>query len=174
MYFKEFLDKERAKPLGPEEVVALAYRKGMKTMDYEQLEGKSLSKLLPNDSAILILFTDHSQPSKPIGHFCLLFKFKNKIEFFDPLGLGLRNVTSITHSRKFLQKLLQNHDFHNNKFKYQRREEDVNTCGRHCATRWNLAQLSPDKYQRFMHDDRLHPDDIVTLMTMDNDLTLLK
>jgi hypothetical protein len=171
MYFREFMEKERAKPLGPEEVLALCYRKNIKSMDYEDLKGKSLSKLLANNSAILILFTDHSQPSKPVGHFCLLFKFNNKIEFFDPVGLGLQNVTSITHSRKHLQKLLQGHEFHNNKTKYQRQENDTQTCGRHCSTRWNMAGFSPKKYQMFMHDKRLSPDDIVTLMTMDNDLT---
>ena len=168
MYFRKFLEKERSKPLGPDEVLALCYRKNIKSMDYEDLAEKKLSKLLPDNSAILILFTDHSQPKKPIGHFCLLFKCNNKIEFFDPLGLGLRNVTSITHSRKHLQKLLQGHDFHNNKIKYQRQENDVQTCGRHCATRWNLAGFSPDKYNRFMYDKRLAADDIETFIIMEN------
>jgi len=174
MYLKEFLEREKAKALGKKEVLAMSYKKGLRSMDYEDLAGKSLSMLLPNESGILILFTDHSHPDKPVGHFCLLYKARNRIVFFDPLGLGLRNVTTITHSRKHLQKLLQGRDFHNNKVKYQSREDDVQSCGRHCVTRWNCSHLSPKKYQMLMHSKQLSPDDIVTLMTMDQDLTKLR
>ena len=170
MYLKEFLDKERAKPLGASDVLKMSYRKGLKSMDYSDLAGKSLNSLLKNDSGILILFTDKD---RAVGHFCLLYKANNQIVLFDPLGLGLRNVTKATHSRKHLQKLLEGHDFHNNKVKYQSREDDVQTCGRHCATRWNCSHLSPKKYQMLMHS-RMNPDEIVTMMTMDQDLTKLK
>ena len=174
MYLKEFIEKERAKPLGADEVLKMSYRAALREMDYEKLEGKSLKTLLPKTpSGILIMFTDHANPKRPIGHFCILMRGKHGIEFFDPLGLGLRNVTSVTHSRKHLQKLLEGHDFVNNKVKYQKLENDTNTCGRHCVTRWNCIGMTPKKYQMLMHSKQLSPDEIVVMMTMDQDLTKL-
>ena len=63
--------------MGPKEVLALAYRKGLRSIDYDDLAGKSLKTLLPGEeSGLLILFTDHSHPDSKVGHFCLLFKTK--------------------------------------------------------------------------------------------------
>ena len=144
-------------------------------MHYDELRGKSLHTLLPGkESGILILFTDHSHPDKPVGHFCLLYKTKQTgIVFFDPYGLGLQNVTEITKSRKNLQKLLERHEFHNNRVKYQQLKDSVNTCGRWCVTRWNAGHMKPKQFERFMFDRRLRGDDIVVLMTMEQDLTKL-
>ena len=175
MYLRQLIEEERKKPMGPKDVLALAYRKGLRSMDYDDLAGKSLKTLLPGEeSGILILFTDHSHPDSPVGHFCLLFKTKRTgIIFFDPYGLGLQNVTRITKSRKNLQQLLQRVDFHNNKVKFQKLEDSVQTCGRWCVTRWNAAHLKPKEFERLMYDKRLRGDDIVVLMTMEQDLSKL-
>ena len=173
MYLRQFIEHERAKPMGAKEVLALSFRSGLRSIDYDDIKGKSLSHLLPGkESGLLILFMDH-RSKKQVGHFCLLFKSKNGIEFFDPYGLGLQNVTSITRSRKNLQKLLEGHHFYNNRVKFQKLADSVQTCGRWCITRWNAAHLRPKEFERLMFDRRLIGDDIVVLMTMEQDISKL-
>ena len=175
MYLRQLVEQEREKPMGAKEVLALAYRKGLRSMNYDELKGKTLKALLPGEeSGLLILFTDNSHPDSPVGHFCLLFKTKRTgIIFFDPYGLGLQNVTRITKSRRNLQQLLERVDFHNNKVKYQKLQDSVQTCGRWCVTRWNAGHLKPKEFERLMYDKRLRGDDIVVLMTMEQDLSKL-
>jgi hypothetical protein len=176
MLLRKLIELERGKPLGVDDVMKMSYRKGLRYLDYDHIGNKTLKQLLPTrNSGLLILFTDHRSGSKKIGHFCLLFRNERSgLTFWDPYGLGLRNVTKVTKSRKKLQELLKGHDFHNNKIAYQVREGDVNTCGRHCATRWNAAQLHANEYEDLMHDPRLDSDHIVLLMTIEHDLTKLK
>ena len=159
--------------MGPKEVLALSYRKNLRSIDYDDIKGKTLKQLLPDaECGVVILFTDHSKGAGAVGHFCLLYKApKVGIVFFDPLGLGLRNVTSVTHSRKHLQKLLERHDFHNNKIKYQRIGGDVNSCGRWVATRYNCAHFSPKEFSMLFHHRGIPGDDLVVLMTLERDLT---
>ena len=161
--------------MAPKDVLSLCHRKGIRSIDYEQLKGRTLKSLFAKSDCYLILFSDHSKGHGAIGHFCLLYRFGGEVTFFDPLGLGLRNVTSVTHSRKHLQKLLQGHDYLDNRVKYQKLASDVNTCGRWCATRWNCAQLGPKAFERLFHNHKsLDGDEIVVLMTMEQDLTKLK
>ena len=71
MYLRQFIEEERKKPMGAKEVLALAYRKGLRSMDYDALKGKNLKALLPGEeSGVLILFTDHrpGQTGGPLLH----------------------------------------------------------------------------------------------------------
>ena len=175
MLLEQLIEAERAKPMGVKEVMTLSYRKNLKPVDYDDIGGKTLKQLLPKpESGILIFFKDH-RPGKDVGHFCLLYQTpRTGIVFFDPLGLGLRNVTEITKSRKHLQKLLQRHDFTNSRIKYQKLKDSVQTCGRWCATRWNAAHLNSKEFERLLFHRGMQGDDIVVLMTMERDLTKLK
>ena len=172
MFMKHFIENERAKPLSPKDVVALSYRKGLKAVDYEDLAGKTIKEILPEaECGRLIFFNDKN---RKIGHFCLLYKTpQTGIIFFDSLGLGLRNVARVTHNKKHLQKLLQSVDFHDNRVKYQRLEDDVNTCGRWAVTRWNAAHLEPKAFEKLMHHGKMHGDDLVVLLTLERDFTKL-
>ena len=42
MYLKELIDLEREKPMGPKEVLALSYRKNLRSIDYDDIKGKTL------------------------------------------------------------------------------------------------------------------------------------
>ena len=175
MLLKNLIEAERAKPMGVSDVLKLVYRKGLRPIDYDSLGNKTLKQLLPSEeSGILIYFKDH-RPGKNVGHFCLLYQTKKTgIVFFDPLGLGLRNVTAVTKSRKFLQKLLEGHEYHNSRVKYQKLDDSVQTCGRWCATRWNAAHLKPKEFEKLLFHRAIAGDDVVVLMTMERDLTKIK
>ena len=175
MLLKQLIELERKKPMGVKEVLALSYRNNLKPVDYDDIAKKTLKELLPKpESGVLIFFQDH-RPNRNIGHFCLLYQTKRTgIVFFDPLGLGLRNVTEVTKSKKSLQKILQRYDFTNSRIKYQKLDDSVQTCGRWCITRWNCAHLNSKEFERLMFHRGMVGDDLVVLMTMERDLTKLK
>ena len=93
---------------------------------------------------------------------------------FDPLGLGLRAVDKLTHSSNTLFKLLSKAHVTQNTTKFQQLESDVQSCGRHCATRWNLCHFKPDEYRRALSLRTLSYDDTVTMLTISRDLTKWK
>ena len=176
MILRQFIERERAKPLDKDDVMKMAYRPGLRYLYYDDIGNKTLKQLLPEkNSGRLILFVDHSHPKRKIGHFCLLFQHERSgLTFFEQYGLGLRVVTHMTRSKKKLEVLLQHTDVHINKNKYQQRKQDVNTCGRHCITRWNCAQMKAGEYERFMHDPKLSTEEIVIMLTLEQDLSKLK
>jgi hypothetical protein len=176
MFLRKLIELERQKPLDKDDVLAMAFRKGLKYLYYDDIGKRSLKQLLPGKSSgLLILFTDHRHPKKKIGHFVLLFRNpRSGLTFFDPLGLGLRNLLHVTHSRAKLQELLKGHDFENNKIAYQSKASEVQTCGRHVICRWNAASLTAKEYEDLMHHPGLDPDEIVILMTMDRDFSKIK
>ena len=176
MYLEELLEAEQSKPLHKDLVMKLSYRKGLKYLYYDDLKpSDTLKTLLPQkNSGVLILFVMHGRESE-VGHFCLLFRNqKSGLHFIDSYGMGLRKVIEITHSAKKLEKLIHGHNIHINKHRFQVMEKGqraVNTCGRHCITRWNAAQLKPKDYENLMYHPSLDPDEIVTLMTMETDIS---
>ncbi len=173
MLLRELIELERAKPLSADTVMKMSYRSGLVYLYYDAIGKKTLKQLLPKEgSGVLILFVDH-KTSRKIGHFCLLFRHKG-IHFFDPLGLGLAVVTHRTGSRDKLLKLLKGHHAHINKHKFQRLDTDVNTCGRHCITRWNASHFTPKQYNQLMHYPGMQPDDIVVMMTLEKDISAIK
>jgi hypothetical protein len=176
MILRHFIEKERGKALGKDDVMRMSYRKGLRYLYYDDIGNKTLKELLPEkNSARLILFVDHKHPKRKIGHFCLLFRHERSgLHFWDPYGLGLRVVTHMTKSKKKLEKILERTDVQINKHQYQQRKNDVNTCGRHCITRWNCAQMKELEYERFVHDSRLNSEEIVILLTLEQDLSKLK
>ena len=175
MLLKQLIEAERAKPMSVKDVMALSYRKGLRSVDYDDLKGKTLKQILVGpESGVLVFFKDH-RPGRDVGHFCLLYQTKKTgIVFFDPLGLGLRNVTKVTQSKKYLQRMLEGREFHNSKVKYQKLDDSVQTCGRWCVTRWNAAHLKPKEFERLLFHGGIPGDDVVVLMTMERDLTKLK
>ena len=175
MLLKKVVRLLRAKALGDDEVLAMASRHGLKSMDYEKVARSNLSRILNKPtSGVLLFFTDHSKPNKPIGHFCLLYRTpQTGIVFFDPLGNSLHGVLRITHNKNGLLKKLAGVEISQNKVQYQQQSKEVQTCGRHCVTRWNAATLSAKEYAGLMHLPGLTPDDIVTLLTLEGDLPKL-
>ena len=67
MILRQFIEKERAKALDKNDVMAMSYRPGLKYLYYDDIGNKTLKQLLPEkNSARLILFVDHSHPKRKI------------------------------------------------------------------------------------------------------------
>ena len=177
MLLTELIEIEQAKPLDKDDVLKMSQRKNLRYLYYNDIKpSDTLHKLLPEpDSGLLILFV---KEGSEIGHFCLFFRNRRSgLHFFDSYGFGLKRVIDITGSSHKLQSLISGHDIHVNKHPYQKMHKGriaVQTCARHCITRWNAAHLKPKEYEDLMYHPSLDPDDIVTLLTLEQDLVSLK
>ena len=176
MKLQRLLELEQEKPLDKDNVMAMSQRKNLRYLYYDDLKNRdTLHKLLPEpDSGLLILFV---KQNSEVGHFCLFFRNKRSgMHFFDPYGFGLKKVLDITGSSHKIETLMIGHDVHINKHPYQKLHKGraaVNTCGRHCITRWNASHLKPDEYEDLMHHPSLDADEIVTMLTLEQDLVSL-
>ena len=172
---RHLIQAEKAKPVDEDKMVAMSYRKNLKVMDYDHLKpGTKIETLLPGKtSGVILFFLDHREKSE-IGHWVLLFRSPEAgVVFFEPLGLGYRSLLKFTKNANKLQQILSRTDAYVSKQAYQRREH-VQTCGRHCITRWNCAHLNHKEYSALMHDPRLSADEVVVMLTLSRDLTELK
>ncbi len=178
MTLHHFIDAELRIPLDKKRVMSMSTRPGLSYMYYDDLrQGATLKSMgLTGKGPArgkLILFVKHNSQAR-IGHFCLLFRHpRSGVHFFDPYGLGLRKVLEVTHSSKLLEALLRGHDVHVNRHAFQQLTDGqraINTCGRHCITRWNACHLTPREYESLMHHRALSADEIVTIMTIERDL----
>ena len=172
MLLRQLVRFLRATPLDDTDVLKMASRNGLKSMDYEKVARGNLRQILNKPiSGVLLFFTDHSKPNKPIGHFCLLYKTpQTGVNFFDPLGNSLHKILQMTQNKRGLLRKLSGMNVKENKIQYQRQSDDVQTCGRHCVCRYNAAVLNENEYKGLMHLPGLTPDDIVTILTLEDQL----
>ena len=128
MLLKKLVRTQRGIPLSDDQVMKMAMRHGLKSMDYEHVAKQPISKILNKPtSGVLLFFTDHSNPKRKIGHFCLLYQTpRTGINFFDPLGNSLHRVLRITQNRDgLLAKLRKLNKFTENRRQYRSRREVV-------------------------------------------------
>ena len=170
MLLRDIMRKFESEPETPKYILKMSMRKGMKYYEYPDTKHKSLNQLLPNKiSGALILLMDTKSKSN-VGHFVLLMRHpRSGITFFDPYGFGLSRLLTKTGNERHLEKKLL-HNFHDNRIPYQKKQNDIQTCGRHCVVRYNAAAMKPKEYQSLMNLPGLLPDDIVMLMTIGEDL----
>ena len=172
---RHLIQKEKQKPIDENKMLSMSHRKGLRVMDYDKLSpGTSLQTLLPGKtSGVILFFLDHRGKSQ-IGHWVLLFRSPEAgIVFFEPYGMGYRSLLKITKNPDKLQKILSKTDAYVSKQPFQKRER-AETCGRHCVTRWNCAHLGNKEYSALMSDPRMNPDEVVTMLTLSQDLTQFK
>ncbi len=167
----DFVRQFKSEPLGEDEVLAMVSRPGLRAVEYGRIANKSLHQLLPKKvSGLLILFEDKIKNRK-VGHYCLLFRHpRSGVHFFDPLGLGLLTVDRITGNSFQLARVLQKHHVTENTTKFQKMQSDVQSCGRHCAVRYNLADFTPEEYRQAIGMRSLSYDDVVTMITLRDQL----
>lgn len=133
--------------------------------------------LKPNDCFILLYMTHSSY-----GHWVSCIKHENSIEFFDSYGDSqpddeLKKIS--LHFRKESNQLFPHltwllykskYPIEYNDFDFQQHNNDVKTCGRHCAVRCLLKKLSLKNYTELMeqlsYEFKLNYDQIVTILTM--------
>jgi hypothetical protein len=176
MILDDFIDQEQRIPLDKDDVLKLIYRPGVRYFYYNDIGPRTtLKHLLPKpNSGCVILFVSEK---KEIGHFCLLFRHKRSgLHFFDPYGFGLKRVIDLTGSDHRLQQLIKGTDIKINKHAFQKMKKGrvaVNTCGRHVACRYNAAHMTSEEYERFLYHRSMDPDEIVTMLTCEQDISKL-
>ena len=115
----------------------------------------SIEDVLDDKDAVFILLQIHNSDgsTEAIGHWVLLLRRDEKIEYFDPLGHSHDDkfVIHITHEDpKILTKLLQGHNVIVNRYKFQKFEKQINVCGLHCACRVFFRGIPLDEYYKLM------------------------
>lgn len=171
MLLRNILRKYESVPEAPEDVMKMSMRRGLVYIEYEKTKKASLQQLLPKDVCGVLLLIMNNNKNSNVGHFCLLMKHpRSGITFFDPYGLGLSRILNKTNNERHLEIKLSKVRHHDNRVPYQKKQDDIQTCGRHVVCRYNAASMKAKEYQQLMHLPGLLPDDIVTLMTCGEDL----
>jgi len=137
----------------------------------------SIDEILDVEGSVIILY----QKEKNSGHFCLLTnRYKNgSLYFMDPYGYDLDEEVKladfqvrhmggqiIPHLTHLIEK--SNYDLIVSKTRYQKFEDLVNTCGRHCVTRLNYIHLDDTEYNTFIAKNSHYDADFwVSVLTTD-------
>lgn len=150
-----------------------------KILTYKQLpKFNNINDLLNPYNNFILLYLSKLN----FGHWVCILKHKDRIEFFDPYGGDtlpdsqldkIRDIVKYQTNQNYpyLTKLLydSNKPIEYNNYKFQKRENDINTCGRHCIVRVLLKDMLLDDYYIFMKElsdyYNLDYDDIVTIIT---------
>ena len=173
MRLDEFLKFERGMPLDVAGVKRLVKRPNLRFIFYDDIGRKTLEALLPKkECGMLILFRDTSGKNQGIGHFVLLFKHPTSgTHYFDHLGLGMRRDAELTgNDPDVIKRLIAGKGVVSNKHAFQKLAHDVQSCGRHVACRYNMAHFDEGAYRKFLSYKGIASDDLVTLLTLSNDL----
>lgn len=137
----------------------------------ELINYKDIDQILHPYGSCILLF--ESEPN--YGHWCAIFKRNNKtLEFFNAYGGfpddSLKYVPEhykiiSNQNVPYLSFLLYNskYNLEYNEHRFQKRENDIRTCGRWCAVRILLKHLTLNEFYKIFKKDG---DNLVTLLTM--------
>lgn len=178
------IDEIKETPMGDDDI--RTYLPNAKIIKYTDLKNyNSIDQILPNEKDYAIILYQN-KPSE--GHWCCCLKYLYKdvpiCEFFDPYGIYPDDQLDFVSDKqnvglgikdKYLTNLLEDADNRNvyNKTKFQsdKKNDIVNTCGRHCVNRilcllnknMNLDQYT-DYMKKMKKDMKLPYDDIVSAL----------
>jgi len=146
-------------------------------MSYHQLEtAENIEEILSSENrSVIILY----ETQKNIGHWCSIFirpENPRILEFFDPYGNAPDTqlkfaVYNKKNDKPYLSYLLDNWYKRGgkliyNKFRLQKWDEDVNTCGRWSSTRILLRKYSISEFSSlFTKNQHYNPDFWVSALT---------
>lgn len=139
----------------------------------ELLQFKHLDDALDEKGRLMILYLTTDSHT---GHWICLLKRGNTVEFNDSYGIKPDDQSdwiSKTKQKEFRQdthyltELLRESGYRivYNKYPFQSSKRDINTCGRHAATRLYFKHLSLPEYAQMVLDSGMAPDDFVTQFT---------
>lgn len=128
----------------------------------------------PYGRAMMLYLTENERT----GHWVCLIRRPHEIEFFDPYGVGVDEQLAwngkgkrieLEQERPLLSKLLREKGLPvvYNKTKFQKVDEDIATCGRHCVIRLLFKDLPLPKYAKMIEKSGMSPDEFVTRKTYD-------
>lgn len=134
----------------------------------------TVEQLLSPHNVVFLLY----EWKQHYGHWCVLIRSGDLIEFFDPYGgfcdSQLDNIpepfrTESGQKEKLLSKLLLNYDgeLSYNEYQFQELDQGIKDCGRWCVIRAVLKDMQlKDFKDLFMN---IYKDDIATLLTINPD-----
>ena len=118
-----------------------------------------------------------------MGHWCILVKYNNNLIFFDPYGDFIDDQLHyidpeynelVNQDYPVLSKLLYEcpYKVHYNPFRLQKLDENISTCGRHCAVFLKYFKDYPnvDDYAKDLLDFKKNGYDIDELIVTLSDL----
>lgn len=138
----------------------------VKIIEFPKLEKyNNITELLPNKKDYCIIFyIENIINNSQTGHWTALMRDNNKYFFFDSYGITEKNELSYISKQKklkynedinYLNKLLKNTNYTNNKYQYQKFDNKINTCGRYVLIIIFL----------FMHMKKFNFDDVYNFLT---------
>lgn len=140
---------------------------------YKELFGYgNLTNVFKNGDIVFILYEWENK----VGHWVVLFKTNNYIEFFDSYDYApdeeFKFIPAQFHYKPILTKLLANsnnkYSLNYNNYKFQK-GGDIATCGRHCLVRSWFKNLTIDQYKDMMdyikENTGYSYDEIVVILT---------
>lgn len=148
-------------------------------IEYGDLYNVDRLEQLMIDDNLVILY--RSSPKS--AHWCCIFKNQEGLNFFDPYGTVIDNeIDQIEHinpeyandyyhgGKKRLIELILNGDYKDityNNYKTQEMKNNINTCGRHVATRLLFKKYTLEEYVEtlFKMSKEKYLDDIVLKIT---------
>jgi len=137
----------------------------------------TIEELLPYDGAYAFILVEEKRSK---GHWTLISRYRNTVEFFDPTGIKFDFELSfipkiikrfLGEDKHFLTHLLKKAKWLKviwNKKKFQKNMKGVNTCGRHCILRAIFMKMGYDlkAYQDLIQEEidrTLKPSDVLVV-----------
>ena len=134
---------------------------------------KDIDEIFDDEGRAVMLYLTED---KATGHWTCLIRKPDHIEFFDPYGekpdheltwIGRGKRAELEEEKPYLTKLLREKGLPilYNKHKFQEENDDVSTCGRHCAVRLLFKDLSLPEYAHMIERSGMSPDQFVSQLT---------
>jgi hypothetical protein len=128
-------------------------KRGLNVLLYEQLKGMTPQNLL-NSMPVAILY----QVTKDEGHWTLLHRTPEGIEFFDPYGIVVdREFKDLQWEQphylaKLLEQLSKTVQINYNQYQFQKMNPKINTCGRWVSLRNDYSDLSINRFKKMVDE----------------------
>jgi hypothetical protein len=133
---------------------------------------RTLEDALDDQGRLIVLYLTSPQE----GHWCCLWRGDDGVHYFDPYGkrpeepktwLTRNQNWSLGQASNELMRLLKGCGcpVYYNKISYQSENPDINTCGRHVASRLIMKDLSDKQYYDIVKDADMSSDDFVSYAT---------
>jgi len=103
------------------------------------------------------------ETAKNYGHWVLIFRNNNLIEFFDPYGVFIEKQKNYIDDRRFLDPI--NHisillkqspyQISYNEINFQKMDDTIGTCGKWCIMRWLHRHKNLYEFEKMIKEDSM-------------------
>ena len=159
-------------PLGDDDLHRIVPKAHIFTYPYLK-SVKDIDEIFGDDGQAIMLYLTENDHT---GHWVGLLRKDDHIEFFDPYGekpdselkwVDSRKRAELDEDKPLLSKLLRQSEVPviYNKTKFQKDGDNIETCGRHVATRLLHKDLSLPQYAKMINGSGIPPDEYVSRTT---------